>query len=307
MIFLTFAGIKFVDIAGDGISDDDERHPGNIIQLWRDNGDGMFDATVDELQRIDITNLQGQFEFIRVTPGIYFVVDVVMDKYVQTDGGDDFPDRPYYTIEVENEVNHLDLNFANAKTASIAGRLFTDRTADGFSIDDSPLADWNVLLYRDTDRNRQFNPPADLQVRTLSSDADGYYRFDGIPPGRYFVVDEPQSRVRQTAGGEAFPLRPYYVVDLLSGQDVEGKDFANAPFSPTGFTTRSMDASDFDGDGDIDVVVVNEQATQYRTDGSVTLLFNDGTANFPTMRPWTLPVGHNRSWRPTWTEIDLTI
>ena len=287
--FPDFSGTVYVDLTGDGISEDDDRHPGQMIKLFLDDGDGEFDPNVDTIQREAVTNLDGDYIFVRVTPGIYFVNFVVPDMYVQTDGGDSFPGIPYYKVEVQNGVDVDTLDFSDAKVASISGGKLLDHSGDGLTIDDTPFEGWSLLLYRDADGDGRFNQHRDQLVDTIQTDKAGEYVFDELPPGPYFVVDQATKDFRQTAGGEQFPVLPYFIVNLRSGQDVVGKTFANGPFYTTGLVTRQIDTGDFDRDGDIDVVAVSEFQDPLRDRGVVTVRFNDGQANFAEMRQFSLP------------------
>jgi protocatechuate 3,4-dioxygenase beta subunit len=282
--FPNFQGTKYVDLLGDGISPDDDRFPGQRILLYQDDGDGEFNAEIDPLYASTITNLQGDYIFRRVVPGRYFLIDQVPENYVRTAGGDDFPEVPYYTLEVQSGVDVAELDFANARVASIEGRVFADRSGDGRTVDDRPSEGSEVALYRDGDRDGFFDPRRDMLVATEVTNADGEYRFDQLVPGPYLVIDKVTATTRQTAGGQNFPVRPFYVVNLRGGQNVTDRDFAEASFAETGLVTRTIDAADFDGDGDTDLVVVNEFAAPGQATGSVVVLFNDGMGSYPTMR-----------------------
>jgi hypothetical protein len=62
------------DINNDAlISGGESGIPGVTVELWQDNGDGVFDPTTDTLVGTEITNAQGYYLFDRLLPGNYFV------------------------------------------------------------------------------------------------------------------------------------------------------------------------------------------------------------------------------------------
>lgn len=47
---------------------------GETVQLYRDDGDAVFDINVDQFVGDDVTDVDGQYRFLRLTAGTYFLV-----------------------------------------------------------------------------------------------------------------------------------------------------------------------------------------------------------------------------------------
>ncbi len=72
------------DLTGDGVSADDLPIVGRTIRLFRDNGDGLFNAASDTLVKTDITKRDGTFAFRNLAAGTYFVQQDLPSFWVQT-------------------------------------------------------------------------------------------------------------------------------------------------------------------------------------------------------------------------------
>jgi uncharacterized repeat protein (TIGR01451 family) len=91
--------------------------------------------------------------------------------------------------------------FALDSLGAIAGTVYNDLGNNGQTADDTPVAGASVKLYRDGG-NGAYNSGSgdDTLVSTVSTDASGKYRFDGLSAGRYFVLETPVAGM-QTGGG----------------------------------------------------------------------------------------------------------
>ena len=78
------AGKVVEDLTGNGISADDLPVASRALRLFRDNGDGVFNAVTDELVRSDTTRRDGSYAFRSLTPGTYFVQQELPARWVQT-------------------------------------------------------------------------------------------------------------------------------------------------------------------------------------------------------------------------------
>ncbi len=96
----TISGVKFLDLTGNGFSADDTPLGGVTIQLYEDmNGDGVLTAADGAPVATTTTGAHdGTFSFT-VTPGTYFVKEVVPTGYIQTGGGPNgSAGATYYTV-----------------------------------------------------------------------------------------------------------------------------------------------------------------------------------------------------------------
>ena len=66
-------GLVFDDFTGNGY-DPGEEVAGATLQLYRDNGDGMFNESSDTREATTTTGADGRYTFSRVTEGNYFVL-----------------------------------------------------------------------------------------------------------------------------------------------------------------------------------------------------------------------------------------
>src|SRR5262245_22604678 len=69
----SISGTVLEDLIGNGISMDDQPAKGWTVNLFRDNGDGTFDAERDTLVGRDKSSGNGHYEFRRLPAGVYFV------------------------------------------------------------------------------------------------------------------------------------------------------------------------------------------------------------------------------------------
>src|SRR5215207_5659427 len=92
----TISGTIFEDITGDGVSAGDAVVPGRVVQLFRDNGDGVQGAG-DALAGTDTTRANGSYLFRNLPAGAYFVQQRLPTGWVQTESHDHEHDDPITT------------------------------------------------------------------------------------------------------------------------------------------------------------------------------------------------------------------
>lgn len=164
-------GLTFEDIDGDGEQDADEPAlPGVTINL-----DLADDGTVDQTA---VTNADGRYQFEDVGPGTHRITEIVPVGFAPTT-----PDANGIVVESLSGASREDLNFGN------------QRVADG-------LASVNGSVFADTDFDSVFDPEEfglpGVTVQLIDSvgtitemvtSARGSYRFDGLEPGSYRIVE----------------------------------------------------------------------------------------------------------------------
>ncbi|MEO6808100.1 MAG: SdrD B-like domain-containing protein, partial [Isosphaeraceae bacterium] len=103
----TISGTKFLDVTGNGVSDDDTPLAGTRIYLDLNN-----DGTLNNNEPSMTTGLDGSYSFTGLTPGTYIVREVVTTDYVRT--GPALSDNYTVTLGAGNEST--DNDFTNAET-----------------------------------------------------------------------------------------------------------------------------------------------------------------------------------------------
>jgi hypothetical protein len=118
----SITGIKFATVNPNGFSPGDVPLGGVFVDLYRDNGDGVFNTATDSLaDRQQTAAGTGAYTFSMVADGHYFIQEEVPAGYVQSAG------PPFYTVDV------------------IGGAVFSASTLniDSFS-DPNPAASWFI-------------------------------------------------------------------------------------------------------------------------------------------------------------------
>jgi len=210
--FRTAAVGDFVweDLNGNGLQDSDEPGIANVtLSLYDDN---------DELIMVTQTDSTGAYLFENVVPGDYFIeieldtelfptllqagggASASLDSDAQVDEGR-FVSTPFTVISNEEDLN-LDFGFIQ-KPATIAGFTFLDENNNGqYDEDESFVSNISVRLFTITDQ----------EIDETLSDEGGFYMFDEIIPGSYYVVfDLPEGYIFTTPD----------VGDDLSDSDVD--------------------------------------------------------------------------------------
>ncbi|MDZ7615514.1 MAG: SpaA isopeptide-forming pilin-related protein, partial [Patescibacteria group bacterium] len=217
-------GVKYHDIAGNGITADDLPLGGFSIQLYRDNGDGVFNPDEDELVDTQVTDATtGEYTFSNLTDGRYFIREVAQAEWTQT------VPLFFHTLDVAGQaiVASDGFDFANTRDLpTLSGVKWHDITGNGITTGDVPLGGFTIELYLDADGDGLLNVGVDTLVATQVTDATtGAYTFTHLLNGIYFVREVVETDWTQTS-----PLAPeYYTIEVadytLAVQT--GYDFAN--------------------------------------------------------------------------------
>lgn len=219
----SISGAKFKDLTGDGLTGDDTGLGSTTINLFKDvDGDGALTGTDGASIASTVSTAgTGAYSFAGLLPGKYLVQEIVPAGYARTT-----PNTVSGVIAVNlatGGTNSTGSNFANAKLAGISGIKFKDLTGNGFSGDDTPLAGTTINLFKDTVIDGVLTPADGGPIATtVSAAVTGAYSFGNLLPGTYFVQEVVPAGYQQTA-----PSPSTHVVNL-SGEDVTGKNFANA-------------------------------------------------------------------------------
>jgi RHS repeat-associated protein len=188
-------------------------NPGVRISFY--NGDptngGVLLGTVASVGRIE----PGSYEDLTLT-----VDDTVGDLWVRAD--DDGIGLGHINESDEtNNLYHPNLGAPPFQPGEIHGNVYNDLNGNGsLDVGSEPgFPGWTVYL----DQNQ--NGRRDFGERLVVTVTNGVYAFTNLPPGHYFVQEEPMPGWNQTSHGNGTE------VALASGQIVGGIDFGNTPSS----------------------------------------------------------------------------
>lgn len=122
-----------------------------------------------------------------------------------------------------------------ANLASVTGTAFIDLTDDGLTVDDAPLANATIRLYRDGgDAVLDRGSGDDTLVGSQTTDASGHYRFDDLEEGLYFLEQLPVAGVLQRPGENVHS----FVITATEAQGDKG-----VLIDPFNVTTQKLDVS----------------------------------------------------------------
>ncbi len=206
-------GAKWHDENSNGVWDDGEVGlSGWTIVI---EGAGYYSETT--------TNGDGEYWFMGLLPGEYYVEEVQESGWQQT-----FPADFYHVVQLEAGQVIEDIDFGNwePETGEIHGIKFEDLNGNGVQDDDEPPLDgWTILLQ-----------DAQGDVIKTETNEDGEYWFMGVLPGEYHLTElfTPWSDWTQSAptGTHHISLAPSEIVDGVDfGNWQEGKeDFCIMPW-----------------------------------------------------------------------------
>jgi len=219
-------GVVFFDADGDGAQGPGER--------------GLADVTVfltgPGADRTEVTDSDGVYEFLGLSPGAYTVTETDPAGYLSTTSN-----GAVITLAL-NEVRD-DVSFGDALPVTLTGVVFEDADLDGqqaFWEEGVPGAE--VALYPDEDRDGVQDPGAPPVETTTTLDDGGYIIGNLLPAWYVVVVDAPPGYVNTTPN-----VLP---VILVSGEatGAQAPPVGMAPQAPTavtlvGFAGRSGSAA----------------------------------------------------------------
>ena len=221
------SGVVYYDSNNNGAKDSGEKGIGSVpITLTSVvNGKTVTVGTAT-------TNADGSYSFSNLAPGTYTVVEGVVTGYLpsSTNTGS------IAGVTVVQGGTNPNNNFGEVlfKPGSISGVVFADKTGDGFSNDDKPLAGVTVQLLNS----------AGTVIASQKVGTTGAYAFSNLAPGTYTVQEVVPSGYVQTAPGSLV-----YTVPLVSGQVVTGDDFDNYQVDCNSCSISNISYTDITGCG----------------------------------------------------------
>jgi len=204
----SIAGYVFRDDDGDCHQDPGEPGIANVkIELLNEHGDVVATTYTDS---------NGRFKFENVAPGVYSLRETQPDGYYDSDdhagtagGIAHNPGDLITDISLSAGQHATDYHFCEVGPGSISGYVFQDgppvmigqgQTPDliylqsqrngVFTPDDIPLAGVQLFL---ADANGNLLRDGNGNLITTFTDANGFYRFTGLAPGQYTILQvQPQ-------------------------------------------------------------------------------------------------------------------
>lgn len=215
----SISGFKFNDLNANGINEPTEPRVAN----WPIYIDLNNNNSLDPNEPRTLTNAQGNFSFINLPQGNYFVREVPQPGFRQT--------TPNPTpLTVGNGTNATNISFGNVLvTGTISGVKFNDFNANGrLDPGEPPIS--NTQIYIDLNNNSSLDPG---EASTFS-DSQGNYSFRNVPVGSYVLREVPRPGFIQTTPPAVVVVSTEIrarSIDLLTG-DAEVKSAKSLPSDP---------------------------------------------------------------------------
>ncbi|MCL4549721.1 MAG: SpaA isopeptide-forming pilin-related protein [Bacteroidetes bacterium] len=283
----SICGIKFNDLNGNGINDNEPRLQGWTFQL-----SGASNQTVT-------TDFDGNFCFTNLRAGDYTIKEVIQDGWEPTAPNS----TGTYSLTLLPGENKTIIAFGNKeKLGSVCGVKYNDLNGNGRRDDGEPgLEKWQITLssWGYTASGYSSGPTLNL-VGVATTDKNGVYCFDNLKPGNYLVGEYHKSGWDQTE-----PSTIAYSITLTPGQFIQGLNFGNQadPAAKVG-SICGIKFNDKNGDGDQDPGELGIADWQINLGGPIDMSVRtdkDGRYCFDNLIPGEYKVGEEfRSrWRKT--------
>ncbi len=170
---ITFSGIKFEDVNGNGIQDAGEDGLSGVTIRLNENSDG--DSAND---RTTVTDANGEYQFENVGPGTHTLSEITPLNFQPT-----LPLTGQYIVTAASGQDRTDLDFGNQRVeagSSLSGFVYSDVDRDGvFDDGEYGLVGWTIELFAGSDTT---------PLQTTTTDAAGGYTFQDLPADTYRVV-----------------------------------------------------------------------------------------------------------------------
>lgn len=172
------------------------------------------------------TLANGTYSFTGLRPGTYTISEVSPAGTVEgtntvgTANGVVLNEDAIGEIPLGNGVDGTGYNFGYICLGGISGTKYKDKTGNGLTGDDTPLA--GTVIYLDLNNSGALDPSEPSQT----TGADGSFAFSDLLPGTYTVREVVPTGFYQT-----FPTgNGTYSVGVTPGAVVTGRNFSNAEY-----------------------------------------------------------------------------
>lgn len=210
------------------------------------NGNGQFDVGEWWLENVVMylvdphgnevastrTDHQGIYRFDELAPGIYHVIQTQPVGYFQggqragSAGGDDSIDDRISNIPVGSDQHLVHYDFWDIPPSTLSGMVFADPNQNGrWDAGEPTLAGVTMHLV----------DAGGVRIATTTTDANGRYRFEHLPPGTYRVQQEQPAGYFDGAqragshGGNARLPNQISAITVPAGQTLTRYDFWEIP------------------------------------------------------------------------------
>jgi uncharacterized repeat protein (TIGR01451 family) len=216
------------------------------VSWYNDNVGSLTVKIYDVTDYVVETDEMGEYSKDLMN-GEYQVVEINQPGWIQT-----APSGPSYChLTVENGSTET-CEFGNTRMGSIDGYKILDTDGDGtLTRQDERLAGWEINLWTGDE-----NAPLD-KIQTKTTDDDGYYKFENLLPGIYWLNENQKEGWTQTAGPE---VRGPLIIQV--GTDLHGNNFGNFELG----SVAGYKWEDLNGDG-----IMNEDESSLLEDWKITL------------------------------------
>jgi protocatechuate 3,4-dioxygenase beta subunit len=272
----SISGLVYVDGNGDCIRDQDEPPLAGVIIQLRD-GDGKIVDTTS-------TNSDGRYTFANLRAGEYQVFEQQPDGYFQGGqvagtGDGEVLGMDLLGVRLAANQDVVDYDFCELPPGSISGYVHVDTDGDCVRDEDEPPLAGVVIQLRDSDGKI---------VDTTTTNNEGHYLFDYLPPGDYQVFEQQPDGYFQGGQSVGTGVGRVLGIDLLGvtlsvNQDVTDYNFCELPpASISGTVWQETDLNQkFDpGESPVPGVLIElldefgETLQQMQTDSSGNYLFD---------------------------------
>ena len=180
------------------------------VAWYNDNVGSLTVRIYDVTDYVVVTDDSGKYSKDLMN-GEYQVVEINQPGWIQT-----APRPSYCHLTVENGSTET-CEFGNTRMGSIDGYKLEDTKGDGtLTRQDERLAGLEINLWT----GNASEPISKIQTKTTNS--DGYYKFDNLLPGIYWLTETQQEGWTQTAGpAKRGPL------NIQVGTNLHGNNFGN--------------------------------------------------------------------------------
>jgi len=188
----------------------DEDNDPNPPSWYNDNA-GTLEVRVYDVSNYRVeTDEDGEYSQ-EIENGEYQVVEINQPGWIQT-----APSPSYCHLTVENGSIET-CEFGNTRMGSIDGYKLEDTNGDRtLTRQDARLEGWEINLWTGDEEG----PISKIQTKT--TDENGYYKFDNLLPGIYWLNENQKDGWTQTAGDE---VQGPLVIQV--GTELHGNNFGN--------------------------------------------------------------------------------